>query len=121
MKLKFVLPSLCAALLVASLCFVHNTHAEATPKRIEVTAKRFSFTPNEITLKKGEPVVLVLKSEDATHGLGIKDLGINIKAAKGQTTEYAFTPDKAGDFGGKCSSFCGSGHGSMKFTLHVTE
>jgi len=120
MKLKFVLPSLFAALLIAQLCFVRDTHA-AAPQRIAVTAKRFTFTPGELTLKKGEPVVLVLTSEDVSHGLSFKELGVNIKVAKGQTTEFAFTPDKTGDFVGHCSVFCGTGHGSMKLTLHVVE
>ena len=35
--------------------------------------------------------------------------------------ELAFTPDKTGDFVGHCSVFCGSGHGSITLTLHVTE
>lgn len=121
MKLKFVLPSFFAALLIAQLCFVHHTNAQAAPHRIAITAKRFTFTPGEITLKKGEPVVLVLTSEDVSHGLSFKGLGVSIKAPKGQTTELAFTPDKTGDFVGRCSVFCGTGHGSMKLTLHVAE
>jgi cytochrome c oxidase subunit 2 len=35
-----------------------------TPRRIEISAKKFSYSPNEITLKKDEPVVLVFHSED---------------------------------------------------------
>jgi cytochrome c oxidase subunit II len=96
-------------------------HAEDAPKRIEITAKRFDFTPGDITLKKGEPVVLVLKSEDVDHGLKFKELNVSVTAKKGQTGEVKFTPDKAGTFVGQCSVFCGSGHGSMKMTLHVTE
>ncbi len=42
---------------------------EAAPRRIEVTAKRFTFDPGEITLKKGQPVVLVVKSADVAHGI----------------------------------------------------
>jgi len=108
-------------MLVAVLLFVSATHAETTPRRIEVTAKRFQFTPAEITLKRGEPVVLVLTSVDTTHGLQVKELGLNTKIHKGQPTELAFTPDKTGTFIGQCSVFCGSGHGGMMLTLHVVE
>jgi cytochrome c oxidase subunit 2 len=94
---------------------------QATPRRIEVTAKRFDFTPGEITLKKGEPVVLVLKSADVAHGIRFRELGVNLNAGKGQTSEVTFTPDKTGTFVGHCSVFCGSGHGSMTLTLHVVE
>jgi hypothetical protein len=31
-----------------------------SPRRIEITAKRFTYDPEAITLKRGEPVVLVL-------------------------------------------------------------
>ena len=72
-------------------------------------------------MKKGEPVVIVLKSTDVAHGLSFEDLGVNVKVAKGQTAELSFTPTKVGDFVGKCSVFCGSGHGHMKLALHVVE
>jgi cytochrome c oxidase subunit 2 len=53
--------------------------------------------------------------------LKFKDLNVVVTAKKGQTSEVTFTPDKVGTFVGQCSVFCGSGHGSMKMTLHVTE
>jgi cytochrome c oxidase subunit 2 len=95
--------------------------ATSEPRRIEITAKRFSFTPAEITLKKGEPVVLVLHSEDVPHGIKISELNLETEIAKGATSELSFTPNATGDFVGHCSRFCGSGHGSMTLTLQVTE
>ena len=106
---------------MSSLALSGFAPAPDAPKRIEVSAKRFTYTPAEITLKKGEPVVLVLTSEDVTHGLKFKELNLNTKVEKSKPSELAFTPDKAGDFVGHCSVFCGSGHGSMTLTLHVTE
>jgi cytochrome c oxidase subunit 2 len=94
---------------------------EPTPQRIEITAQRFVFKPGEITVKVGQPVVLVLKSMDVSHGLHIPDLGVNIKVKAGQTAEGTFTATKAGDFAGRCSVYCGSGHGSMTFVVHVVE
>ena len=95
--------------------------AQAAPQRIEITAKRFAFDPGEITLKKGQPVVLVLKSSDVGHGIRIRELNVDVKVSKGGTAEAHFTPDKTGDFVGHCSVFCGSGHGSMVFKVHVVE
>ncbi len=43
----------------------HPTRAD-DPKVIEIVAKRFQFTPSEVTLKRGEPVILRLRSEDVT-------------------------------------------------------
>jgi cytochrome c oxidase subunit II len=91
-----------------------------SPKRIEIIAKRFTYDPNTITLKKGEPVVLVLHSIDVTHGLKIEALDIksdDIK--KGKDTEISFTPEQTGHFEGKCAHFCGKGHGSMILSIDV--
>lgn len=88
-------------------------------KTIAITAQRFYFSPNEITVKKGEEVKLVIRSKDVSHGLLIEDLGVRTEIKKGQTAEIMFTPDTTGTFEGKCAHFCGSGHGSMKFIVHV--
>jgi len=121
LKTRIAVPVILASMALAGLSLIQTTRSQPTPHHIEITAKRFNFTPGEITLKKGEPVVLVLTSTDVPHGIRIRELGIEVKAGKGQTSQVAFTPDKVGTFVGHCSVFCGSGHGSMAFTLHVTE
>jgi cytochrome c oxidase subunit II len=93
----------------------------AGPLRVEVTAKRYAFQPAEITVHKGHPVDLVLKSGDVAHGLRIGELNLDIKVNKGATTNVNFTPDKVGNFVGHCSVFCGSGHGQMTLTIHVVD
>ena len=108
-------------LALSSLALSGFAPAPDAPKRIDVSVKKFAYAPAEITLKKGEPVVLVLTTEDVAHGLKFKELNVSTKFEKGKPSELAFTPDKVGDFVGHCSVFCGSGHGSMTLTLHVTE
>jgi len=95
--------------------------ADATPRRVEISATRFAYTPGEITLKKNEPVVLVLKSTDVAHGIKFKELNVEVKVSKGGTGQVQFTPTKLGTFVGHCSVFCGSGHGKMALTLNVVE
>jgi cytochrome c oxidase subunit 2 len=109
------------AIMVAGIFPGWGTKAQSSPRRIEVTAKRFEFSPAEITLKKGQPIVLELKSTDAAHGLRFRELDLNVKVGAGGTTEVQFTPEKVGDFVGHCSVFCGSGHGTMALTLHVVD
>jgi cytochrome c oxidase subunit II len=94
---------------------------DGTPKTIPITAERFSFSPNEITLKKGEEVTLEISTKDVTHGLVIKDLGVKTEIKKGQSAEVKFTPETTGTFEGKCAHFCGKGHGSMTMTVHVVD
>ncbi|HEY6490621.1 MAG: cupredoxin domain-containing protein [Terracidiphilus sp.] len=93
--------------------------AQEPGRTIEIHAKRFSFSPAEITLKKGETVKLVITSDDVTHSLVIPDLHVNELVTKGQPAEVTLTPDKVGDFQGRCGHFCGNGHGNMKFIAHV--
>jgi cytochrome c oxidase subunit 2 len=96
-------------------------HAMQDPQRIEITAKRYMFTPNEVTVKVNQPAVLVFKSEDATHGMHFDDLKIEAVIEKGKGAEVPFTPDTVGDFVGHCAVFCGAGHGGMMLTIHVVE
>jgi cytochrome c oxidase subunit II len=95
--------------------------AEVNPKVIEITAKKFEFTPNEITLKKGQPVILRVTSLDRVHGFMSKPLKFDTDIAVGKTTDVAVTPDTAGDFTVICDHYCGTGHGGMKMTISVVQ
>ncbi len=113
-----------AAILIVAISFTALALAAAPrpqhpAKTINITASRFAFNPNEITVNKGEPVTLVIRSTDVTHGLVIEDLGVRTEIKKGQSASVTFTPDKEGTFQGKCAHFCGSGHGSMTLLVHV--
>ena len=110
--------------LLAFICLIGVTTASpatGSPHRIEVIAKRFAFVPNEITVKRGEAVVLAVHSEDTHHGLMFKELGLVADVPKGHTVEMSFTPSATGTFVGVCSHFCGRGHGQMKLMLKVTD
>lgn len=121
MKPKLILFAIATTFLMAAFVSVGFVTAQNNPRTIEVTARRFAYEPAEITVKKGEPVVLVIKSVDVAHGLRFRDLNLDAKVGKGGTAELRFTPEKTGDFVGHCSVFCGSGHGSMTLTLHVVD
>jgi cytochrome c oxidase subunit II len=108
--------SLLAVLLLAAPA----ARADA-PRVIEITAKRFQFTPNQITLKKGQPTILRLRSADVTHGFYMKALGIDATIEPGKDTDVPVTPKAAGKFTVICDHFCGSGHGNMKMTIVVEE
>ena len=109
--------------LVASLLAVASPPARAQdePRVIVITAKRFEFSPNQITLAKGETVKLQIKSEDVTHGLFVRPLGIDAEIAPGRVTELTLTPETAGTYRAICDHFCGAGHGGMKMRIVVRE
>jgi cytochrome c oxidase subunit II len=98
---------------------VNRARAAEEPRVIAVTAKRFEFSPSEITLKVGETVRLELTTEDVTHGFFAKPLGIDEVIVPGKATEVVVTPRAAGRYTTICDHFCGAGHGAMKMTIVV--
>jgi cytochrome c oxidase subunit 2 len=121
MKKKLMLLALFVGIAATLLVRSRALRAQSAPRRIEVVAKRFAFSPEEIVLKKGQPVILVLRSTDVAHGLRFHELNVDVKVGKGSTAEVQFTPNQTGDYVGHCSVFCGSGHGAMTLTLRVVD
>ena len=111
----------CKIALMAAAPTDDLARADVNPKVIEITAKKFEFTPNEITLKKGQPVILRLTSVDRVHGFMSKPLKFDTDIAVGKPTDVAVTPDTAGEFTVICDHYCGVGHGNMKMKVSVVE
>ena len=88
---------------------------------IKITAKMFEYSPKDITVKKGVPVVLEFTSLDRLHGFNCPGLGIRTDIVPGKINKLRFVPDKVGTFPFHCDNFCGSGHEEMTGTLTVTE
>ena len=96
-----------------------------TPMRgkheIQVTLRKYEFSPGALRVKKGEQVKLIMTAADHDHGFKLDDFNINQKVPKGTTIVVEFTADKDGTFQFRCSSVCGIGHRGMKGTLLVEE
>ncbi|HET9742938.1 MAG TPA: cupredoxin domain-containing protein [Terriglobales bacterium] len=110
--------------------------AEQNIETIEVTAKKYDFTPSPIHVKQGSTVRLKITATDRTHGFqidpypdGAKDKStpglvfaskeecVRLEKNVPQTVEFvAHTP---GTYTFKCCVHCGFGHGRMKGQLIV--
>lgn len=105
---------------------------------IEVSAKKYEFTPNEIHVKKGTKVQLKVHSVDEPHGIklsvhpkGSKDKpspGLlfsdpagNGKVEKDEDQVLEFVAERVGTYEFECAKFCGFGHRRMKGKLVVEE
>ncbi len=88
---------------------------------IKITAKKFEYSPNQITLKKGVPVVLEFTSLDRLHGFNCPGLGVRADIEPGKVSRIELTPQKTGTFPFNCDNFCGSGHDKMRGAITVTE
>jgi|SRR5438094_9709875 len=98
-----------------------SVQAAPRVKVIKISAKRFDFTPGNLTLKKGQPVILELTSRDVLMGLNLPDFNLRADMIPDKVTRVQFIPDKTGKFTFFCDIFCGSGHELMHGTVTVVD
>src|SRR5438270_12903030 len=85
--------------------------AAAQPEEqvIKILARRFTYSPNKLTLKKGVPVVLELTTADVLMGFNAPDFDVRADIIPGQVARVRLVPDKIGTFAFLCDVFCGLG------------
>ena len=96
--------------------------ADAPVKDVEVSAKKYEYTPPTIEVPAGSLVKIHLSAVDRVHGFeiqSVKDSCVKFKPNEPATVE--FYADKPGEYEFKCCKYCGFGHGKMKGKLVVKE
>jgi len=86
---------------------------------IEMTAEDFHFTPEVLHVKEGTLVTLKIKSTDGTHGFKLGAFGIDERLDENETKVIEFYAGQKGEYGFRCSHFCGLGHLGMTGTLII--
>jgi len=91
------------------------------------------FTPREIHLPKGKPVLLKIRARDVLHSVFAPHFRLKMDAVPGMPTSFWFTPSKTTeemrvetgnpDFNYEiaCTEVCGRGHFSMRMLVVVEE
>ena len=107
------------AIVVAVVLMLHRAAASDQPvHEIQIVASKFMYEPSAIQVTAGEPVRLVVRSREGTHGFSIPKLKVDVVVPKtGDAVTVEFTAPPAGRYEIACSEFCGSGHGQMKAAL----
>ncbi len=122
---KQLLATVAVAAMGSSLGFVAAAWAATVPvehiKMIKVSAKRFIFEPDHLTLKKGEMVEIVLSTQDVLMGFNVPGLSARATIVPGEVARLRITPQKTGDFTFLCDIFCGSGHEDMNGVISVVD
>jgi len=111
-------------LTVAAFITMNTTYGankNSQERIIKIVAQRFVYIPNQITLKKGEPVRLEFTSLDFIHGFNVPDLNIRADLPPGKITTIHLMPDKAGIYEFICDNFCGAGHEDMGGKIVVKD
>jgi cytochrome c oxidase subunit 2 len=141
MKLRSVLRIVCFLLLIGfagaiGFAFPTTTSQSQGVQVIEVTAKKYEYTPSPIRVKPGAQVQLKITSLDKTHGFKITPYPDGaepkggpglifasdsdcFKIEKDAPTMIQFFPRTAGTYSFHCCNRCGTGHGGMKGQLIV--
>ncbi len=100
------------------------------PLRIEAHASRWQWrfaypdspgiAETEILhLPAGEPVDIVVTSEDVIHGFWVPRLGGKIDAIPGHANIIRLQADEPGTYRGVCAEYCGEGHDFMHFVVEA--
>jgi heme/copper-type cytochrome/quinol oxidase subunit 2 len=98
-----------------------NLPVDGPDRIIYLTARKFSFTPDHITVKQNQRVKMIATSTDVAHGIYISDYRASSEILPGQENILEFTAYKSGDFEFRCTVYCGPGHADMKGVLTVEE
>ena len=90
------------------------------PRVVEVTTERFRFTPAEIRVEAGTPLVILLSSLDVAHGFRIAGTGVEVEVpARGRGTVMVPFSAPPGRYVFECSLVCGAGHAYMRGAVVV--
>jgi len=92
------------------------------PQVIKIIAKKFEYSPSEIRIKTGVPVVFEFTSLDRVHGFTVPDLGgIRQTIEPGKANRITILAPKAGVYEFHCDLFCGDGHEGMTGKIIVED
>lgn len=118
---KHLLPRVKIIILVALALSATCGRTEKVLPVINIHAKRYEFTPAQVTLTVGVPARLVFVADDVAHGISVPGFFFDLDIIPGTPTTVVITPSRVGNFSGECSHYCGAGHRGMKFVIHVRE
>ena len=109
------------AVILLGLSGIAASAAIPPERHVAIKATRYFYSPPEIRLKTGEPVVLDLTALDRLHGFDIPEMHIRVDVLPGQVTSVRIMPTKAGVYEFHCDNFCGSGHETMAAKIVVED
>jgi cytochrome c oxidase subunit II len=76
---------------------------------------------NELHIPVGQPVKLIMTSEDVIHDFFVPEFRNKQDVVPGRYTTEWFTPTKAGKYHIFCSQYCGTDHSRMVGSVYVME
>jgi cytochrome c oxidase subunit 2 len=99
--------------------------------RVEVVARQWQWqfaypddpqaqpAVNLLRIPVGQPVELIVTSEDVIHSIWIPRLAGKIDAIPGRINRIRLRADAPGRYAGNCAEYCGIGHTGMLFEIEA--
>jgi cytochrome c oxidase subunit 2 len=107
-----------------SWTFNYNESCDEMDGKVTYVAGTGSQIPT-LVLEKGKTTQFWLSSPDVIHSFWITGFLMKMDIIPGQDGEarnhFSVTPDKVGDYRGKCTELCGVYHSRMLFNVKVME
>jgi len=139
MAIRALVPTLSVFSVALAFCVPQPIPVVAEDQKvqvIELTAKKYEYSPSPVHVKAGTKVQLKITATDHDHGFKIADVpdgsepnskpGLVFPSAqecwqlkKGETTTIEFFAQTAGTYTFKCCHTCGLGHRGMKGQIIV--
>lgn len=96
---------------------------ELAPGHYEVNmrARVWAFSPNEIRVPQGSTVTFYVHSDDIIHGLKILNTTVSLMVIPGQMARTTYTFSEPDDYLFVCHEYCGAGHHFMSGRIIVEE
>ena len=142
-RIRWVMGGVGATLVILLTVFVYSLvvsrsiHALVSPEAITIEVvghqwwwqviyhdgdqERAFQTANEIRIPVGEPIRLLLRSQDVVHSLWIPNLAGKIDLVPGRTNTLWLRADEPGTYRGQCAQFCGMQHTKMALMVVAHE
>lgn len=86
---------------------------------VVITTKRYAFSPDTITVRKGDRLHLTLKSIDVTHGFLLPDFGVDERLPVGESIDVELLAAERGTYVFTSDIFSGKGTRGMRGTITV--
>ena len=86
-----------------------------------VTLTGVSPVGPEAVVPVGEPIHVRIASADVAHAFYVPVFLFKRDAIPGRITDFEFTVETPGTYGGQCAEFCGIGHARMPFTIRAVD
>jgi len=100
--------------------FAHpGVSVDANGATVVAFGMMFGFTPGEIRVPAGKPVIFRMTSADVTHGFLIVGTNANTMLVPGYVSQFTTVFKQPGEYLIVCHEYCGLGHHLMAGKLIV--